>query len=1005
MTIRFNRVKVNANGVGVNTDFILGSSVKSFSSFKNGVVTYTALAEDGTWQVAIGTVSGTTLTRGTVQENHLGSKDQVDFTGKALQIAQTMSADYMDDITVKLDTIDEHASADMTGEEIKIAYEAEDDTNAFTDDEKAKLGTVQNNAAPDQTGAEIKILYEAELDTNAFDDVYKSKVDNIEANATTDQTGAEIKILYEAEDDTNAFDDTYRNKLNGIEENAKDDQHALQVEFTPTVTVTPLDVQSAIENVDYQARNHTHPALSLTYDPDGDSEAIPPFAEDEITDKIDIQQAMLDHSDHIKQRLFPATGLISGGKLYGIVDTSQFSIALGEGLFSTNYQDGKWLELPSILSWANQVDISIFPEVNVLTVASLHILLQKSGTDIVVIKIPGEITYSYLKDYIYLGRVNTIGGFVTGFTNAPIVARQAEANVNDLMVRSGKITGGTLNPADGSLGFWQSAGSMYYPGINWQDTGHTDPNAITFAAVGDALSPVTFRTINQNGSVVRTNQVSLVAEYDNAGVTTIIPATQATIHRMYATSVTSAQRKFIILLGQNLYANATEAHDSIASDIIVLPEETNNMDFIGYIGVTAESTDFTDSLSAWIVSSISSAIGAAVGVTTVDWADITGLTSDSAALQIELSAKAPVVHSHDDLYYTEAEIDASLALKKDDFTENTGFNKDFGVVADTVCQGDDSRLTNIKDELILSDVTGSEPPYVAGQMFYADDKFNFNTAYSDVTLQVGEEQYIEVYNNTGTTLDNGVAVYMTGLSSGMPAVALALANAFITAEVLGITTMDIPDGSAGLITTFGNVNNVNTTGLTSGARLYLSDTVPGGFTTVAPDIASSLGRSLIENATTGRLFVSIENTVALPTIYGAMHNGSAAANFNANTYYPIENYGEGDDVAMPLNLVGGGIYVPTTGKYKLTTNIVLNFDTIGNAKEDIFLAIFDESDTLIKEIQDFLGKDSEAGSFYPSFMFNAVAGKTYHLGVKCSIALNNITYSLVSFDITSVHIR
>ena len=124
----------------------------------------------------------------------------------------------------KLANIENNATADQTGAEIKALYEAENDTNAFTDAQVTKLAGIEAGATADQTGAEIKALYEAENDTNAFTDALKTKLDGIEANATADQTGAEIKALYEAENDTNAFTDALKTKLDGIEANATADQ-------------------------------------------------------------------------------------------------------------------------------------------------------------------------------------------------------------------------------------------------------------------------------------------------------------------------------------------------------------------------------------------------------------------------------------------------------------------------------------------------------------------------------------------------------------------------------------------------------------------------------------------------------------------------------------------------------------------------------------------------------------------------------------------------------------
>ena len=66
----------------------------------------------------------------------------------------------------------------MTGAEIKTAYEAEADTNAYTDAEKTKLANIEENATADMTGAEIKTAYEAEADTNAYTDADKLIVDD-----------------------------------------------------------------------------------------------------------------------------------------------------------------------------------------------------------------------------------------------------------------------------------------------------------------------------------------------------------------------------------------------------------------------------------------------------------------------------------------------------------------------------------------------------------------------------------------------------------------------------------------------------------------------------------------------------------------------------------------------------------------------------------------------------------------------------------------------------------
>ena len=93
------------------------------------------------------------------------------------------------EITDKLSGIEEGATADQTNAEIKTAYEANSDTNAFTDAEKtklqnldlAKLQGIETGATADQSNAEIKTAYEANSDTNAFTDAEKTKLAGISA--------------------------------------------------------------------------------------------------------------------------------------------------------------------------------------------------------------------------------------------------------------------------------------------------------------------------------------------------------------------------------------------------------------------------------------------------------------------------------------------------------------------------------------------------------------------------------------------------------------------------------------------------------------------------------------------------------------------------------------------------------------------------------------------------------------------------------------------------------
>lgn len=140
----------------------------------------------------------------------------------------------------------------------------------------------------------------------------------------------------------------------------------------------------------------------------------------------------------------------------------------------------------------------------------------------------------------------------------------------------------------------------------------------------------------------------------------------------------------------------------------------------------------------------------------------------------------------------------------------------------------------------------------------------------DVTLQVGQEELTRVYNNTGSTISNGKAVYSTGAytagSNDVLTVDLAIATNSASAFVLGVATQDIGPSEYGLITVRGMINELDTTSLgTPGNPLYLSDTVAGNLTYIAPSLPSYkvlVGRLITSNVS-GRINIRIDNALKL----------------------------------------------------------------------------------------------------------------------------------------------
>jgi hypothetical protein len=185
----------------------------------------------------------------------------------------------------------------------------------------------------------------------------------------------------------------------------------------------------------------------------------------------------------------------------------------------------------------------------------------------------------------------------------------------------------------------------------------------------------------------------------------------------------------------------------------------------------------------------------------------------------------------------------------------------------------------------------SAPTYNAGRLWY-DSTQNALAYYNDVTnntLHIGEEIQLKVYNNTGSQINVGQPVYVTSTSSGYtyPCVALAIANSLTTGNVIGLANQNIPNGTAGYVTTIGLVQGVNTGSYTVGDTLYLSPYSAGYYQNTIPPTgyAIKLGTVAYVNSSNGAIYVNKSIlTVQAGNINGqvALANGGTNANLTAS---------------------------------------------------------------------------------------------------------------------------
>jgi len=135
--------------------------------------------------------------------------------------------------------------------------------------------------------------------------------------------------------------------------------------------------------------------------------------------------------------------------------------------------------------------------------------------------------------------------------------------------------------------------------------------------------------------------------------------------------------------------------------------------------------------------------------------------------------------------------------------------------------------------------TGSAvPAWKSGRVFWDNTEgcLGVYNAEADVTLQVGQENWTRVFNDTTASILNGSPVRIIGTHGDHPEVVLATAlpvsgAANLVNQILGVATHTIEASTFGYITTQGLVRGLNTSAYNDGDTIYVS-TTPGQYTNI-----------------------------------------------------------------------------------------------------------------------------------------------------------------------------
>ena len=220
----------------------------------------------------------------------------------------------------------------------------------------------------------------------------------------------------------------------------------------------------------------------------------------------------------------------------------------------------------------------------------------------------------------------------------------------------------------------------------------------------------------------------------------------------------------------------------------------------------------------------------------------------------------------------------------------------YGAVTIASTGGGGGGLTNPVDYIQFN--TGATPqPNAEGLLQWnaTDGTLDLGMDGGDITMQMGQEMFTKVRNQSGSTILNGKAVYFSGRLGNRPLISLAIGDADSTSRVTGITTEDITSPNDGFITTVGYVRGIKTdytgagdwgTTWVEGDILYVSKTVAGQITNVEPDIphhSDIIGSVGIVHSSLGSILINIERHRALEGLSDV--NGTAPIEGSILSYH------------------------------------------------------------------------------------------------------------------------
>ena len=314
--------------------------------------------------------------------------------------------------------------------------------------------------------------------------------------------------------------------------------------------------------------------------------------------------------------------------------------------------------------------------------------------------------------------------------------------------------------------------------------------------------------------------------------------------------------------------------------------------------------------------------GLVINQTTASLSNSSGALIVSGGVGVQGNLNADAVYTKEGNIQTFAQ-DAYAKANAAFSSSNTKFSSSGGTISGNVTIGTFVDFTTGLDD----------PTHKEGRVYY--DSGSKSLAYynddSQSYIHAGQDLVTRVWNNSDVTLPRANCVFISGTSSanGFPSVKLASADTAANSEVIGLTTGNIAPGAYGFALFSGRIQGLNTSSITEGSELYLSDTEPGKFTTSIPNppsIPLNVGYVTRSDLTDGTILVNIHLMEGQNKTTGAVlfAQNEAISEDPSNFFYDRANSRLGIGTSNPaanLHVAGDGLF---TGNVTITGNLAIS---------------------------------------------------------------------------------